>query len=308
MSHLSKLRRARESYPVKLREFVRIFAKSPHIGICFFEGEDVKYFGPRLELINPDFDWEAVNCGGKEILLQLFTFISVDGVYSKSKSVFFVDRDFDDPASLPRSSTVYITPCYSVENLYVTEDVVKRILRSEFGLSEQDDEDGVFSTCVALFRARLIEFLDATELANCWCAFQRTVPSNNGGIVRVNFSGLNLNQMVRISLDGVVKNYAIDDLEAATGSCRRITEAELAVQPSRWSRDDRNMHFRGKFQAIFMRVFICYLKEDASDQSPRYFRLRRTVPFSISDRNFLSDLSQYAETPNCLRDFIGAIN
>ena len=143
--------------------------------------------------------------------------IKENAIYSKAKTAYFLDKDFDGVDDHPNSSDVYITPCYSVENLYVTETVFKRILRSEFSLNEQADYDGTFMRCLDLFRDRLREFLDAVQLANAWILFHRNAEArdreNSVSPARLNLGSLNLNQMVDVSLEAVNSTYCLFDLE-----------------------------------------------------------------------------------------------
>src|SRR5579859_3053526 len=112
MSVLTQLRASRESYAVRLRDFIRIFTNTPHVLVCFFEGEDVKYYGPRLEMLRPELNWESVNCGGKDVVLKLWNLLSTHSLYSTAKTAYFFDKDFDGVGSRPTARNVYTTPCY----------------------------------------------------------------------------------------------------------------------------------------------------------------------------------------------------
>lgn len=308
MSVLTQLRASRDSYAVKLRDFIRIFTNSPHVLICFFEGEDVKYYGPRLDMLRPDLHWESVNCGGKGVVLKLWNLINTHELYSPAKTAFFFDKDFDDVGSHPVAKNVYITPCYSVENLYVTESAAKRVLRSEFNLNERPDEDGMFAKCFELFQGRLDEFLDAIQLANSWILFHRQAEAQQGATSRLNLASLNPNQMVSVTLQAVTATYTLFDLEAAVGNALPASEAQLAALAASFDQANRHLFFRGKFQSFFMRSFFSRLQLDAHSDLPTCFPCKRRVPFTISDRNFLSDLSQHADTPECLRTFFASLN
>jgi len=308
MSLIESLRSARESYAVKFRDFVRIFTGSPSAVVCFFEGEDVKYYGARIEMLKPQLRWEAINCEGKGSALKLWELISSHELYSQAKTAFFLDPDFDKRETLPQTSNVYVTPCYSVENLYVTEAAAKRILRAEFGVTEVPDEDGSFAKCITLFRRLLSEFLDAIEPANCWILFHRMAESEDKNLRRLNLGSLNANNLVTVTIGAVRRNYTIFDLQTTTGNTKTVSEDSLSELARSFDRNERHLRFRGKFQAYFMRMFLSCLKRDANDENSQNFARRRNVPLNVSDRNFLSDLAQYADTPDCLRDFILGLN
>jgi hypothetical protein len=276
--------------------------------VCFFEGEDVKYYGSRLEMINPHLKWEAINCQGKGSSLKLREIISGHELYSSAKTAFFFDADFDAKGSLPNAANVYITPCYSIENFYVTDSAAKRIFRAEFGICEIPDEEGSFGKCLGLFKSRLSDYLDAIEPANSWILFHRQREAGDQTIKPLNLASLKPNQMVCITLNSVTRTYTIFDLQAATGNTEPVTENELSELAKSFDRGDRHLIFRGKFQAFFMRVFLNLLRADAVADAPACFHSRRNVPLNVTDRNFLSDLTQYADTPDCLRRFICALN
>jgi hypothetical protein len=282
MAQIDKLRAARDSYAVKLRDFVRIFTRTPTVLVCFFEGEDVKYFGPRIDILRPDLKWEAVNCGGKDVVFKLWEVISTHELYSHARTSYFFDQDFDDAGSRPVAGNVYVTPCYSVENLYVTEAAARRILRGEFGLNEQPDEEGVFARCVELFKCRLGEFLTAIEPVNAWILFHRRAEVADGATRKLNLASLNPNTMVSITLEGVNRMYSVFDLEAAVGNARPASDAELTDVARSFEPNTRYLKFRGKFQAFFMRMFLMRLQSDANSHTPRYFPSKRRVPLNVS--------------------------
>src|SRR5690349_8257452 len=134
MSKLQSLRDARDSYVVAWNQFIRSFVCEPTVYYCFFEGDDAKYFGTRIEMLNPSVRWTPLICMGKKGVLKIYDLIHENEKYRRAKVAFFVDRDFD--SSHPDTLDCYVTPCYSIENLYVTETAFRRLLRQEFGLNE----------------------------------------------------------------------------------------------------------------------------------------------------------------------------
>lgn len=308
MSRLNDLRAARDSYVVKFRDFVRLFTKDTTVLFCFFEGEDVKYYGHRLEILNHELKWTGINCGGKKIVVKLRELISDNTSYSHARTAYFLDPDFDDPGSIQRGPNIYVTPSYSVENLYVTESAFRRILRSEFGLEESDDEGSEFCNCLKHFNQRLSEFVDKIGLVNYWICFHRREQAKDGLKSCLNLGSINLASMISISLDKVESEYTLADLEKFGGNGRPVCNDKLQEIAMTFERSCRHLRFRGKFQAYFMRVYLNLLQADVGSESPTCFSTRRKVPFSVSDRNFLSDLSQYADTPGCLRSFITSLS
>ena len=155
---------------------------------------------------------------------------------------------------------------------------------------------------------RLSEFLDAIEMANAWILYHRRAERENPGSSRLNLGSLKPHQMVEVTLSSVTSLYTLFDLEAAVGNARPMVEDQIDELARTFDRESRYLTFRGKFQVSFMRAFLTRLAADANSPTPSLFPERRRVPFNVSERNFLSDLSQYAETPNSLREFVNGLN
>jgi hypothetical protein len=301
------LRGSRESYAVKLRDFLRISSKRPDAYIIFFEGQDAKYYSHRIELLRQELPWEGINSGGKDNVLKLYELITNHDQHKLVKTLFFIDRDFDEPDELPNDTRVYITPGYAVENLYVTEQVIRRILRDEFGLAEHSETDKSFEKCVAAFKQSLSTFIDSAALLNGWVLLQRRHEKANPGTSKANLSSISLPRTFQVGLLTCSSLYTLADIERATNTTKSFTTDEVMAAVAAIPPNERPARFRGKFQAYFLRVFLSKLCEDANVGAPELFSEKRSVALNVSDRNLVSELCQYADTPACLRGFINAI-
>ena len=98
MSSVQSMRNDSQNNSVKFMEFTRICSKKPECLICFFEGEDDKYYGFRIKEIL-GIESKGIDCGGKQQVISLFRMLANHShePYRKAKTAFFVDRDFDDP-------------------------------------------------------------------------------------------------------------------------------------------------------------------------------------------------------------------
>ncbi len=306
MASLESLRSGRDSYAVKWREFLRVFTRNPDALICVFEGQDAKYYGPRIDLIAHPVAWEAIDSGGKSVVLKLRELITTNSAYSIAKIAYFLDRDFDPPESHPSSSNVYVTPCYSIENLYVSEPVMRRILRDEFGFREDSVIDNDFKNCLAMFADRFREFLDAVAPLNGWISIHRR-NERSGTFRKLNLQNLKLSTLIQIELNKVTPIYTIFDLETAMPDSLRLTDADVAAELATFDANQRSYTFRGKFQIEFFRVFVSKLRNDCSSSCPTCIPKKRSVAFTVGG-NILSEVSSYAETPECLRKFLAALN
>ncbi len=65
------------------------------------------------------------------------------------------------------------------------------------------------------------------------------------------------------------------------------------------------MIFRGKQNLDFFRAFILLLRDDRGKKSGRELFLKSgKVKLQLTKANTLSELSQYADTPTCLKKFL----
>ena len=149
MSYLEKLRASRDKAQVAYQEFALSTRQKKDSLFCFFEGKDNAYYVPRIR--NYTDDYCPIRCGGREKVLAVYELITRHSEYDKYKKAFFIDRDFNQPLA-PRKPPIFETPCYSIENFYVSVDVFKQILINEFCLSEVSDSS--FQVCVQLFKDR----------------------------------------------------------------------------------------------------------------------------------------------------------
>jgi hypothetical protein len=304
---LDALRGSRDSYAVKLRDFLRISSKRPDAYIIFFEGQDSKYFSHRIELLRQELPWEGINSGGKDNVLKLYELIVNHEQHKLVKTLFFIDRDFDEPHELPNDRRVYITPGYSVENLYVTEQVIRRILRDEFGLDEHSETDDSFEKCVAAFKQSLAAFTDSAAELNGWVVLQRRHEKGSPGTSKANQNSISLQKIFQVGLQTCTSSYSLPEIEKTTNATKSFTREEAMAAVAAIPQGDRPARFRGKFQAYFLRVFLSRLCEDANSKAPALFSEKRHMALNVSDRNLVSELCQYADTPSCLRNFINGI-
>jgi hypothetical protein len=290
---------------VAWRKFITGYPKAPDSLYCFFEGEDVKYFGFRIDEALSSPPRCNIECSGKLgvlRLLKLFEKKKKRKKYAHAWAAFFVDRDFDDDADHPSHDALYVTPCYSIENLYVTTTAVGKMLQDEFRLADQPDND--LSNAIGLYETALNSFNEAMEELNVWVFINRE-REKNGQASRLNLSNWNLEQLVQVDLNGVKAKYTLADLNAKLQNGTVITEAEIRARAKTLAAKDGTQLFRGKFLAEFLRLFLRDLKEDRRSDVPVHFAQKGIVPLSVSRRNLLSELCQHADTPPCLRTFLG---
>jgi hypothetical protein len=302
MNRIDKLRRARSRHAVAWRDFQFGFRKDATRFFCFFEGnDDAKYYGIRIKLLGLSNKPVNLRCQGKEGVLRLLKLVSGNKKYEKAWVAFFIDKDFDEPQELPSDERLYITPGYSIENLYVTPLVFAEILRDEFLVSESEP---AFEATLQIYKTRLTEFNDATSELNACHYLQRQREKSHDGS-KLNIADRGLKDLVEVKIDRISKRYTLPSLSThkTFANATDISEAEVAQQVELFSKSSRTARFRGKFLLKFLQLFLVKLKKERVSKNSRYFSDKGKVKLALSG-NLISELSQYAETPECLRDFL----
>lgn len=304
MSRVDTLIKSKSTDSVKFFEFMRFLAAHRDATTVFFEGEDEKYYSIRLNSIVPALKWHGINAEGKSNVVKLRNTIRNHPDYGSASCIFIVDADFDDNSAFKNHADIYVTPCYSVENLYVSESVLKRILSAEFKITEYSDDAESFSKALDFFKDIQKEFHDTILYFNIWIRAYRK-NQEAATLDKLNINNVNLDQLVDISLTSVTKNY--DDASIPTlfpvnsePDIKYINEAVAHFTTCCPERD-----YRGKQQLEFFRIFLEKLKNDASKKSGRIvFKKKLKVILNLTKANTLSELSNYADTPDCLIAFL----
>lgn len=167
MLEIDDLRKSRKKAQVAFHEFALSTASCPNYLFCFFEGKDNPYYVSRIKRFTNDY--YPINCGGKQAVLDVYSLITNKIEYVKYKVGFFIDRDFDDSVG-EKTPPIFETPCYSIENLYVSKQVFKEILTNAFYLYETTNN--LHKLILNLYVKRQEEFHKSVLLFNAWYACQ----------------------------------------------------------------------------------------------------------------------------------------
>lgn len=301
---ITTLRNSRDVYAEKLRQLLVNYQKYPDALYCVFEGEDAKYYGIRIDSLSDFEDRRQMPCRGKEDVLKLHDRVMADERLMLSNTIFFVDYDFDGLRGHSNGPKLYVTPCYSVENLYVRERAFKRILVEEYGVEDFNTEAELVRL-LSIYSKLLDEFAKALTTLNAWIALQREKERPGA---RLNLNNRKLKHFVSISLEKVEQLYSKSELSLFFPNAVDITDEELAEKESEFEHSDKLNAYRGKYFIEFLRIFLELLKNDRQNSSPKYFEQSQKVKLTLSGKNILSELSQYADTPECLKEFIGNVS
>lgn len=293
---LEQMREERKTAEAIFVKFINNTKYHKSYAFCFYEGEDGKYYDPRIRvLFNDRFITYPV--GNKIEVLKLLHRLNENMVYNDVCMMFFVDRDYDESLT-GKYRNLFETPCYSIENLYAQKACFCYILRSEFGLNIGDED---FDKCVSDFEIRMNEFNNYLLEFNALVYLRRKKSSSNSDfsfsksiktshLVESNIFQITKSSRYQETIDKIKTTLSLDD--------ESIIQAKIELE----KRDDFLNNFRGKNQLDFFVSIVMNLK--LLNRNNEYFKIKlKHVHIDITT-NRLSELSQYAITPDSLNDFL----
>lgn len=280
-----------QSPKVAFHKFVLLHREYKTDLFCFFEGKDSQYYFPRINHYNENN--HAIICGNKRSVLESHDFIKKK--YPLFKTIFFIDSDFDD---LVLKEDLYNTCAYSIENFYCSENVISRILKNEFFLKVTDEQ---YLSIMEIFNKRQKEFHKATSLFNLWYFTAKKKAKLESAIVNASLGDKFVKEFISFSFDSITSNYTLADIKNKFPDAIEISENDLKLNKKEFFSKEPLMRFRGKYEIEFMVKFLNYVIDDANKKKKI---LQKKTKFRVDPAIILSQISQYAETPICLTDFL----
>ena len=294
---LEELRIGREAASAAFMEFTS--KRKYHLDhvFCFYEGEDGKYYDHRIRSIIGN-NFFHIKAGSKSKVLKVMKLIKNKSEYQNVITMFFVDRDMGFDMEEYKEKDVYVTPCYSIENLYVNEESFGMILETEFGLNI-DDVD--YNKYKQKFVEMYHDFCELMVEFNSLILIRKEKELDCG---KVNIQKIKTTDLITIDIfSGVSKSSKYSNTIAELKEKLDVKDEEITSAKMRLlEHGEKSYTFRGKNQFDFMTKFI----EQLCNRKDELFA---SVPTSINispNQNRLSSYSMYAQTPACLEAFLQA--
>jgi hypothetical protein len=294
---IDKLREARDKPPVSLQRYNSLRSKDSGKLICAFEGyDDVTFYDAMFNKINAGIQYSPLVCNGKDKVLALREILARNVAADGSPVRFFVDTDFDGLKGKPPGPDIYLTPCYSIENLLVGKHTLEKLLRGEFRCHDEHSDLDI-EDISNLFQLRLTEFNACMYDANHLLFFARKSTLQLKSIdekFTTKFLDINLKQ---IKVAGSHTEWAL------LGYTNPPDTSQVAACKPAFDLLDRTKDWRGKFLFAFFKKFLSLLKEDRGGKEPVYFKGRVNMSFA-PDGDIIRMLTAMIPVPDCLRAFI----
>lgn len=297
---VNEMRASRDKAVVAFTKFVQCKDLYTTCLFCFFEGEDIKYYEPRIEKIC-QISYDKIisfNCGGKKGVEKLHKKISGNSTYSFVKKMFFIDRDYY-PTCI-KSEEMFETPCYAIENYYTSIAVYERVLKREFGMNVFDED---YKKCKEVYKRRYNEFHESILELNTWLKCQRKKDIEKG------YRGIRIDWKVakyfeQMGLDEIRLKHPIDKkfMEQLYPEAQKISDEEMNIEMKRMKFIDQQKFFRGKFELELMVNMIFDLREKNKKGG---YLAEKYECVKIDPRvDTLTFLSRDADTPDELIAFL----
>ncbi|MDU5177520.1 MAG: DUF4435 domain-containing protein [Veillonella sp.] len=265
----------------------------------FFEGkDDFKYYIPRITINVPGKVLKKFDCGNKSNVIQIHKRIKDQSACSKKKvKLFFVDKDFDTNENI--DDDIYITPTYSIENLYFTDIALEHMLKGEIGLSDNSKDDVKdFDIAFNYIKEYRDCIINNTLYGNAYYSLQIR-KSKERGINRPNLTSIKgydqINGLLsRADFERIIDNYIDVTDNEVDEECQRLRSDPICLL--------RGKYILEKLPECINTIVECSNRPRPGAKIP--FSKRRHMALNISKVNLLSVLSQYAETPDTLITYI----
>jgi len=293
-SLIEQYRNSRDKWVVVWQSFVNEFSKYYSNSVfCFYEGEDSKYYDHRIKAKTTK-NIMRYPTGSKENVLKVRNKIIGTELYQGSSTLFFVDRDFDNDKT---EGNLYVTPSYSIENLYATESSFKQIIETELYLNCSNVFHGTY---MLLFNQRFDEFL------NLICEFNSVIAVNRrskGKDTLVSVNDIKTNKLFKISIESIEKTDKYDSIILKLLNEMNLNNSDIQMTFEEFKNDGMKFFlFRGKNVLDFFVSFTQLIIAKHNKEANNINGMKKST-LNIS-KNRLSELSQYALTPKCLDDFL----
>lgn len=300
------MRKERNTYSSVYMQFTQMEESYFTHAFCFYEGEDGKYYDSRLrrEFGNKFFTFRV---GNKVEVLKLLKAIKKDYFDIFPCLMFFVDRDFDFDTII-QDEDLYVTPCYSVENLYVSSTCLERILQTEFLINSYEND---YKKCLEDFKCIYHTF---NQLILEFNAIKYIHDMKSHSNSDYDFSNKNT-KFIRFELSKSCLGDRLSDMillakskDYQTEINKMLVDLDISQSELQEAKDvlsdklQKSRCFRGKNQLCFFTTFIYILRQ--LNKNSKYFEYKRDCVHISPSGNWLSELSQYADEPDSLIKFI----
>ncbi len=310
---IEEAKNARKSTSAVYTEFMLDFKKSDECIFCFFEGSgDFNYYSNRIKILHVGFSYFNYECNGKEGVWRIFNRLQDKQHYKYGNIGYFVDSDFDGK-TLP--DEIYTTPFYSIENFYVVTEAFESILLNEFKIPRNCD---CFDIAIQKYSDLKQKFHKDILSLNAWLACHADYRKISQNPYNLNIES-QLKKVIKPSdFDKIVNSkleleelpltlLTYEGIESVFNDVPNIKEDDFKNKIDELKNVNYDECFRGKFELRFLISFLNRFKEEVGKKNSSMFPIRYKTSLRFEYSTALSQLTDNAITPKCLKKYITGI-
>ncbi|EFM82451.1 DUF4435 domain-containing protein [Enterococcus faecalis] len=295
-----------EVFGAVFQEFINEYRHSDYTYFCFIEGEDEKYYHSRFQQYLGKGTYRCYDSNGKKNVLKLYKKLRGNTSYDKLKLMFFVDRDYDFQQS--EENDLYVTPCYSIENLYVNMETFQDILSVEFCVKKDTEK---FNEYKQLMESIFKSFNEGILEYNALGKIKRENGISNSVL---KLSDYPTKYLFKLEEHRLVKHQKYDSTVQEMREKLEVNDIQVDNAKKFFTKRKNFWNdFRGKNQLDIFVSVLKFIKEkenkNIKNENHRIHDgetsgvMKRSIHLTITS-NKLTELSQYAITPECLQSFL----
>ncbi|MGR3976416.1 DUF4435 domain-containing protein [Acinetobacter sp. 1207_04] len=311
---------------VIFQDFMNFYRDHENKVIFFLEGDDdIDYYLNKIQNKFGEYDnkWVEMSCAGRSNVVQIIKDLHehTKQEYRNCKHFGIIDKDYNEVSDNEFPEKIYITPCYSIENFYVSKDFFKKVVNFKFHLNGKEERNNDFQRCLENFEYVRNDFIDKILELDKYLRCNRIMFDLKAIDSKINARQLKLGQLLDITLTGVelksdVLGFMKKKIEDFNLEALKESNDFYLEKPH----DDLAMLIRGKFMFYFITQYLYKLRNDNLNKNPQIFvdssendkkkgddkvKMQKTkLSFNIENPDLFSALSDYADSPKCLVDFL----
>lgn len=259
---------------------------------CVVEGkDDAPYYYPKIDSFAAGKSIEFINVSGRDNVIKSHTISRKTTSLKNYITLFFVDKDFNND-KLPLD--IYQTSTYSIENYYVKPNVLKKILTYTWNIDLDIISNIInqYSEVQKMYHHHALEMNAFIKMQQC---------KDRKGNIRLNLNQINLSDIYKINLDSVILKANINTWIKQVSNYLEYSNDEIEFYKNSFTYSNFSESFRGKNELFFFREYLKLIKDELGRKN-NFFGKKFKITGNIDE--IISTFAQYAEFPNCLKDYL----
>lgn len=296
---ISIMRDARCSPSVILHQYNILRSSNPDKLVMAVEGVDDTIFYEAMvkryaDTLEPNF----LPCDGKKAVLDLRKKLKSSKV-DEGAVCFLIDHDFDGIRDAVPGSDLYCTPSYSIENIMVSESVLKSLLKGELKCNDKAAADDTERVCDR-FQSLLRQYSNAMKDVNLFIFVATKMH------IRMALNKSKISDFITISIDSIEPKLTFEAIQTELGIETPITDESLEEHQASFENFKPIENWRGKYLLQFFHKFIDLLIEDRKKSNPDLFNEYKKISFDAR-QNYIRVFAPLCVAPPCLVKFLKSI-